>query len=605
MLGSLIRQLFRGKAGQGPAVLKQAVALQEQGRHGDAERIARTVLATDAKNPGALSVLAAALCAQGKAREGIACLRRIIEVDPGAAAAHANLATVLAAVGDFDAAVAHYRSALALQPGHAGCAEQLGRLLKLLARYDEAEACVRAALAAGADAPGLRQVLASALFEQGWVDRAIVESRAALAQNPDMPAAHSDLVRMLNYADGLSPEEIYREHAAWGARHAAPLERIAAPHDNAPDPARRLRVGFVSPYFRKHAMNFFFESTVEFLQRDRFEITLYADVAQPDDYSERLKGYGAAWRSTVGASDARLAAMAREDRVDILVDLSGHTPGNRLLAFARRAAPVQVTWNGYPNTTGMSAMDFRITDEFCDPPGQTEHLHSERLARLPRIFMTWRPPADAPDVAPPPALAAGHVTFGSFNSCFKITPALAALWARVLAAVPGSRLMLVTIGAGAAERRVRDLFAAHGIGAERLEILPRMTHEEFLMSHARADIALDSYPYHGTTTTCFSLWMGLPVVTLAGATHVSRVGVSLLTNAGLPDLVARDPDHYVEIARRIAGDLSALAALRAGLRGRILTSPLADGRAGARAFERAFRDMWSAWCSRQSQPNQN
>jgi len=278
----------------------------------------------------------------------------------------------------------------------------------------------------------------------------------------------------------------------------------------------------------------------------------------------------------------------RADAVDILVDLSGHTPGHRLLAFARRPAPLQVTWNGYPNTTGMSAMDCRITDAYCDPQGTTEHLHAEKLVRLPRIYMAWRPPADAPEVAPLPALAAGHITFGSFNSCYKLTPRLIALWSRLLARVPQSRLMLLTVGAGAAEQRVRDLFAQNGAAQDRLEIVPRVSHGEFLAAHARADIALDPFPYHGTTTTCFSLWMGVPVVTLAGAVHASRVGVSLLTNLGAPQWIARDEEDYVEIAARLAANPSGLAELRSGLRDRMRRSPLTDGKSFARDFESAL-----------------
>jgi predicted O-linked N-acetylglucosamine transferase (SPINDLY family) len=256
-----------------------------------------------------------------------------------------------------------------------------------------------------------------------------------------------------------------------------------------------------------------------------------------------------------------------------------------------------VTWNGYPNTTGMKAMDYRITDAFSDPPGTTEALHSETLARLPDIYMTWRPPADAPDVGALPALASGHITFGSFNSCFKITPTLVALWARLLRAVPRSRLMLLTITSRGAEQRVRDLFNGHGVGPDRLELLPRMTHEEFLAAHGRADIALDTYPYHGTTTTCFSLWMGLPVVVLAGPVHVSRVGVSLLGNLGMPEWIAHSRDEYVEIATKLASDVPALAAARSGLRQKMLDSPITDGVRGARALEDAFRRMWSDWCA--------
>ncbi|MDH5535178.1 MAG: tetratricopeptide repeat protein [Betaproteobacteria bacterium] len=605
MLGSVIRRFLRRNripAAAPAASLKEAIRLQQAAQHAEAEQLARFALDAHPDDPEALNVLAAALCAQGRPREGITCLRRITEIDPADAHARVNLAVVLGATGDAEGAIEHFRRALALRPDLVECAEQLAGLLKALGRYDDAEACARDVIAVGRDSAALRHVLAGTLFEQGRVDEAITEVRSALALNPALPAAHSDLVRMLNYSQVPDPDAIYGEHVAWAERHAQPLERTAAPHANIPHPTRRLRVGFVSPYFRKHAMNFFFESTAEFLDRDRFEMVLYADVAQPDEYSERLKHYGAKWRSTVGTSDAELANMVREDAVDILVDLSGHTPGNRLLAFARKPAPVQVTWNGYPNTTGMKSMDVRVTDAYCDPPGTTAHLHSERLAYLPRIYMTWRPPPDAPLITPLPALTSGQVTFGSFNSCFKVTPAVVATWARILAAVPSSRLMLVTVGAGTAERRIRELFATHGIGGDRLEILPRLTHEEFLAAHARSDIALDTFPYHGTTTTCFSLWMGLPVVTLAGATPVSRVGVTILNNVGLPELIARGTDEYVTRASRLAADLPGLAALREGMRERMVASPLTNGRAGALALQSAFRGLWAAWCSRQPWP---
>ena len=609
MLRSVLERLLRrSTAPSGPAPqaqpgareaggwLAETLQLQQRGRYTEVVAMCRSTLARDPDNADALQLLAAALCAQGKSLEGVACLRRVTEVAPDAAEPHANLAMVLAATGDVNGAIASYRRAVRLRADYSGAWNPLAVLLKTLGRYDEAEECCRAGLRADARSAALHHTLSSVLFEQGRVDDAIAEVRAALALVPDLPAAHSDLVRMLNYADAQDPVAVYREHRAWAKRHARPLEEAAPPHRNDPDPARRLRVGFVSPYFRKHAMNFFFESVIEHHDRGKLEVILYADVAQPDEYSERLRSYGAAWRRTVGLSDEQLAAMVRDDATDILVDLSGHTPHNRLLAFARRPAPVQVTWNGYPNTTGMAGMDYRITDAYCDPPGTTEHLHSEKLVRLPAVYMTWRPPHDAPDTGPLPALESRRITFGSFNSCFKITPALAALWSRILSQVPGSRLMLLTVNGGVAERRIRDFFAGNGVDPRRLELLPRMTHEEFLAAHRRADIALDAFPYHGTTTSCFSLWMGVPVVVLAGATHVSRVGVSLLSNVGLPQLAARNGDEYVEIATRLAQDPSGLAGIRAGLRGMMLRSPVTDGRSGARDLEAALREMWTTWC---------
>ncbi len=611
MLGSLLKRLLRrgadppsgtrtGLAAPGAgaeAWLEEALRLQQGARHGELVALCESILQRKPQDVEALQLLAVALCALGRSREGLAHLHRVTELTPELAEAHANLATVLAATGDAEGAIAGFREAVRLRPDFGEAWNGLAALLKTQGRYDEAEHCCRSGLSANGHYAGLYHVLSGALFEQGRVDEAISAVRAALAAAPDLPAAHSDLVRMLNYADNQEPAAIYEEHRAWGERHARTLTEAALPHRNDPDPARQLRVGFVSPYFRKHAMTFFFESVVEHHDRGSTNIFLFADVAQPDEYSERLKAYGAKWRSTVGLNDDQLAQAVRDDAIDILVDLSGHTPYHRLLAFARRPAPVQVTWNGYPNTTGMTAMDYRITDAFSDPPGTTEALHSETLARLPDIYMTWRPPADAPDVGALPASASGHITFGSFNSCFKITPALVALWARLLQAVPQSRLMLLTITSRGAERHIRNLFAGHGVSPDRLELLPRMTHEEFLAAHQRADIALDTYPYHGTTTTCFSLWMGLPVVALAGPTHVSRVGVSLLSNLGMREWIAHSRDEYVDVATKLASDLSALAATRSGLRQKMLDSPITDGVRGARALESAFRKIWSAWCA--------
>ncbi len=294
-------------------------------------------------------------------------------------------------------------------------------------------------------------------------------------------------------------------------------------------------------------MTFFLESVIEHHDRAQLEIFLYADVARPDDYSQRLKAHGAHWRGTVGLDHAEFAQRVRDDAIDILVDLSGHTANNRLLAFARKPAPVQVNWLGFPSTTGMPSMDYRITDAWCDPPGMTEHLNSEKLVRLPDIYMAWRPPDATPAVAPLPALTNGYVTFGTFHSAFKITPTIAALWARILQRVPGSRLRVMAVSGD--RRRT-----ARAPAVRELRQLPDHNWKScrasrsttYLAAFQHVDIALDTFPYHGATTTCFSLWMGLPVVVLEGTTHASRADVSMLTNVGLPQLVAKSGDEYVD-----------------------------------------------------------
>lgn len=612
MLANIIRRLLRRRAdnptehqsrnsppqSKASGWIEQALHLQEIGSYPALIALCESVLARETDNVDALQLSAVALCASGRTRDGVARLRRLTELAPASADAHITLANVLAATGEADAAIASYRRAVALKPQLADAWSRLGALLKVLGRYDEAEESCRSGLSDNPRNASLYHTLSGALFEQGRVDEAVVAVRTCLEIAPELHEARSDLVRMLNYVDGISPAAVFDEHRGWGERHANALAKGAAPHANDPAPDRQLRVGFVSPYFRKHAMTFFFESVAEHHDRDRMEMFLFADVAQPDEYSERLKAYGAIWRPTVGLDDRQLADAVRKNEIDVLVDLSGHTPYNRLLAFARRPAPVQVTWNGYPNTTGMSAMDYRITDANCDPPGTTENLHSERLVRLPQIYMTWRPPLDAPHPGNLPCGHDGPVTFASFNSCFKITPTVVALWARILHEVHGAKLLLLTITSRGAQDRVRRLFSEHGIGPDRIELVPRLSHEEFLETHRRVDIALDAYPYHGTTTTCFSLWMGVPVVVLAGTTHVSRVGVSLLGNIAMEELIARNGDEYVAVAKKLASDRPTLATLRSRLRQRMLDSPITDGRAGAHALEHALRQMWSDWCAK-------
>ncbi len=608
MLGSLLKRLLGSRASAAPHSASHAervdsrwieatLRLRQQGAHQEVVARCHAALEHEPDHADVLNLLAAALFAQGLTQDGIRHLRRATVLAPSALA-HTRLGEVLAATGDFNGALESYRAAVAQQPDFADAWSTLAALLKALARYDEAEECCHAGLRADPRHAALKHTLATVMFEQARVEEAIATIRESLALQPANPAAHSELLRMLSYSDRQDPVDVYGEHRAWAARHTRALEDAAPPHRNDPDPARRLRVGFVSPYIHKHAVTFFLESVIEHYDRAQLEIFLYADVARPDDYSERLKAHGAHWRSTIDLDHAQLAQRIRDDVIDILVDLSGHTANNRLLAFARKPAPVQVNWLGFPSTTGMPSIGYRITDAWCDPPGMTEHLNSEKLMRLPGIYMAWRPPDGTPAVAPLPALTNGYVTFGTFHSAFKITPTIAALWARILQRVPNARLRVMALSGVAAERRARELFAGCGMEPARLDILPRLPFDEYLAAFQHVDIALDTFPYHGATTTCFSLWMGLPVVVLAGTTHASRADVSMLSNVGLSQLVAKTGDAYVDIAARLARDLPQLAELRTNLRGMMARSPNADGRMCARNVERAFREMWITWCAK-------
>lgn len=599
MLASLIKRIFRGRHSNEDWTARVAM-LQQTGRYAEAAAVCEARLARDVRDVDALQALAAVLLAQGRSANGLETLKKAAALAPRDARVHATLGQVSAAVGLVDEAIRSYRHALALEPGRENVTDDLLGLLKASGSYDEVEDRCRASLADSGDSARRRRELAGALFEQGRVEEAITELRASLALAPDAPAVHSELLRMLNYVDGTDADTLFHAHCEWARRHETPLAHSASGHGGDADPDRRLRVGYVSPYFRKHAVTFFLESVIEHHDRVRFEVVLFADVPHPDEFSARLEAHGAQWHSTVGLSDEALAQRVRDERIDILVDLTGHMGGHRLLAFARRPAPVQVTWNGYPNTTGMAAMNYRITDALCDPPGQTERLYSERLTRLPGIYMSWRPPQDAPEPGPPPAASSGRVTFGSFNSCYKLTPTVIGLWARILEETKDSRLVLFAVPGGRAEGRLRAQFAALGVESGRIDIRPRVSHEAFLEAHREVDIALDSFPYHGTTTTCFSLWMGVPVVCLTGSSHRSRVGLTLLSSIGCAHLAPSTPKGYVETAAALARDIEGLRQFRGGLRQRMLGSSLTDGATCADALAHAYRAMWNARCSARS-----
>jgi predicted O-linked N-acetylglucosamine transferase (SPINDLY family) len=322
-------------------------------------------------------------------------------------------------------------------------------------------------------------------------------------------------------------------------------------------------------------------------------------VKRADEATRRLRALASTWRDVAAFSDAQLAEQIREDGIDILIDLAGHTSDSRLLAFARRPAPVQVTYLGYPDTTGMTGMDWRISDDTCDPPGESDARHTEKLARPADCFLCYRAPAMLPEVTPPPAREAGLVTFGSFNTAAKLNGELARIWARILQNVPGSRLLIKSRGLGDAgtAAHVRSLLASHGIDAERVELVEQhpdvVSH---LQSYARMDIALDTFPYNGTTTTCEALIMGVPVVTARGDRHAGRVGATLLRTVGREEWVAKTEDEYVEIATRLASDIPALAAERQEQRARVSASALCDEIGFTRRLEAAYRRMWKGFC---------
>jgi predicted O-linked N-acetylglucosamine transferase (SPINDLY family) len=544
--------------------------------------------------------LGVALASAGQHPEAIASLRRALALAPKSADAHAGIGASLQALGRHAEALDAYALALALEPRFPEAHNNAGNALQALGRFEEAIRRYEQAIAARpgyADALGN---LGNALRALGRHAEALARYRQALAAGPGQSQTHSNLLLTLNYMSGIEPAAVFEEHCAWAALHADALAASAPPHANDRDAERRLRVGYVSPDFCGHSVAWFLERVLPAHDRRQVEVHCFSDVARPDAMTAALKRSADRWHDVVRLDDAGLAGLVRGHGIDVLVDLAGHTAGNRLLAFARKPAPVLASWLGYPNTTGMRAMDYRLTDAVADPDGESDRLHAERLIRLPHGFHCYAPPLACPEPGDLPCLSAGGVTFASFNNYAKLSAPTVSCWAELLAAAPGSRLLLKAPGLAheSAKADARRRFAEHGIEPSRIEIPdPAATPQEHLAHYRRADIALDPFPYNGTTTTCEALWMGVPVVSLRGTVHAARVGASLLERVGLGELVASDARSYVRIALGLATDRDRLARLRSGLRERVARSPLADGAAFARNLEDAYRDAWRAWCA--------
>ncbi len=536
----------------------------------------------------------------GQFDEAATCYRQALAIDPEFARAWCHLGSVFREMGRADAAMACYQRALKSDPDFAEVYNNISILLTDQGRIGEAIACCKKAQALKADFAESHNNLARTLKYSGRVEESIAWYQKSLNLAPQKALVRSNLLYALSYLENISPETVFGAHRIWAEYHGAAADHQFKNHPNVPDPRRRLRVGYVSPDFKKHPVGTFIEPIMAGHNRSAVEVICFSDVRKKDTVTRRLHRMADGWFDTAGMTDSQLAEMIQAAQVDILVDLAGHTAGNRMPMFSHRPAPIQVTYLGYPNTTGLETMDYRITDAWADPPGQTEAWHTEELVRLDNGFLCYHPPGEAPEIASPPCLENGVVTFGSFNNLAKFNAGVASLWSAVLKAVPGSRLVMKfkTLADPTVRQAVIDTFARTGVTSDRLALhgfLPSVA-DHFAL-YNQIDIALDTFPYNGTTTTCEALWMGVPVVALAGRTHAARVGVSILAGLGLSELVAHSREEYVQTAAALTGDMDRLYALRKGLRTRMQGSPLMDGSGLARRLESAYRAMWQRWCA--------
>ena len=575
-------------------------ALKEAGRFAEAEAYLRRAIAARPHYAQAHFNLGNVLLALGRHDEAIAHYRQAISLNPQMATAHYNLGHALKDQGKFTDAVEAYRCALAIDPEWADVPNNLGTVLMELDRLSEAEACFRQALAKRPDAPMTLANLAASIRPAGRIEEAMSLLRRASEIDPSNAPNHTNLIFALNFVPDATNADHQAERARYDERHGRRFSAAIRRHANTPDPQRRIRIGYVSAHFRNQAATYAFGGVLLNHDREQFEVTCYSDTAGEDNVTARLRASAHRWHNTAKMSDDQLADLVRRDGIDILVDLVGHMGGHRLLVFARKPAPIQVTGFGEPTGTGLKTMDYLLADPVLVPTHERELL-AEKVIDLPNFLGYW-PPEPLPDVSPLPALARGYITFGSFNRLDKMGDAVLRCWAKILKTLPSARVMLKNrwLGEAVQRERVMAVFTENGVAPEQVQLLGPSTRLGHFSGYNEIDIGLDTFPHGGGMTTLDALWMGVPVVTSPGATISSRLAAASLTAAGLGDFVAPDVDGYVELAVAKARDVPGLAKLRANLRSHMESTQFGNPARYARAVEGAYREIWQRWCAERS-----
>jgi predicted O-linked N-acetylglucosamine transferase (SPINDLY family) len=608
-------------------IFRAAAAHHQAGRIAEAEPLYRQLLAIDPNHADALHLLGLICHQAGRSPEGAELIRQAVSLRPGDASYLCNLGLVLAAMGHSDGAIESYRAALAIRPeaeiwfnlgnalhrrgDFAGAIEAFRKAIELNpplaqainnlalalhddSQLDEAIATYRRALELCPESAEVLKNLGNAMKDAGELDEAIRCYQRSSDLSGD-PRAAGNLLYAMHFHPRYGPREIFELHARWNDRFCRSLSSEIRFHANDPSPDRPLRIGYVSPDFYAHPVGRFLLPLFAHHDPEQLKICCYSDVKQPDAVTYQLRSRANVWRDTGSLSDAQLAETIRQDSIDVLVDLTMHMKGSRLLVFARKPAPVQVTYLAYCSTTGVEAIDYRLTDPFLDPIGIDESAYCEKSIRLPRTYWCYKPHYDAIPVAPPPSDRTSQITFGCLNTYSKINPDVLRTWAAVLRNVPDSRLVVHSLP-GAHRERDRSLLQEQGVDRDRLQFVGFLHGEDYFHQYHQIDVALDPFPYQGGTTTCDAMWMGAPVVSLAGRTAVSRAGLSILSNVGVPELVARTGDDYVKIATQLALDLPRRTELRSTFRERMRSSPLMDPARFAEDVQSAYRQMWRSWC---------
>jgi protein O-GlcNAc transferase len=590
-----LRQAIAIRPNYAEAYYNLGNALKDKGQLDEAITQYRLAIGLKPNLAIAYNNLGNALKDKGQLDEAIAAYRKAIRIKSDYAEAHNNLGNALKVRGQSDQAIAACRQSIALKPNLPEAHNNLGNALKDKGQLDQAIAAYRQAIALKPNLPEAHNSLGIALKDKGQFDQAIAAYRAAIALRPNYAEAHSNLIFSLHYDLNSSAKTIGKYLKTWNKRHAEPLSKFIQPHLNDRGTDRKLRIGYVSEDFCQHVVGWNLLTLLQERDRKYMEIFCYSGVVNPDAMTAWIQSLVDGWRSIVGVDDQNAAEMIRNDKIDILVDLTLHSAGNRLLIFARKPAPVQVTFMGYPGSTGLDVVDYRLTDPYLDPPGLDDEYYSEESVRLPHTFWCYHPLTSEPGVNALPALQNGYVTFGCLNNFCKVNDGVLELWAKVLAVVPQSHLMLLA-PQGQAREHVLARLNQEGIGSARIEFQVRQPRIEYLKLFNQIDVGLDTFPYNGHTTSLDSFWMGVPVATLVGQTVVGRAGWSQLCNLNLRELAAQTPEEYVKITVQLANDQPRLSELRRTLRLRMQASPLMDAPRFARNVEAVYRAMWRKWC---------
>jgi protein O-GlcNAc transferase len=572
------------------AHLNLGIAQEAMGRDEAARNSYHRVLALEADHPFGAYNLAKLEYMDQNLQQAESLLRRALGRQPAFPDALVLLSNVLDALGRREEAVVEIDKALQLKPDYAGALYNQAEMLRKLGRLDQAEAAARRAAELAPEAADYPARLSHILYAEGFAEEALPPLRRAIAMAPERVELRSRELFFSTLCGELSLEELRDRHFSLGRA----IEQSVEPREHGARRQRRprLRVGFVSEDFKLHPTALFLMPVLERLSRQRYEVTCYSSTVQVDHITQWLRDHSDHWTDTSKLHDLDLADAIAADGIDILIDLNGHTGGGRLGPFACKPAPVQMSWIGYLNTTGLTRMDYRLTDRRCDPPGLAQPLHTERLLYLPESQWCYRPFMMIETAPQAPCERNGFVTFGSFNNVTKLTDDMALRWGRILAALPGSRLLVADVASARKRQSILDAVGQAGVSADRVEFAPRVDLESYYRLMSRIDVALDSFPYGGGTTTFDTLWMGVPVIAATGPYSASRSAASVLTALGLHEWVADGIGQYEACAIARARDVAAIADLRRSLRGRLRASPLMDEPAFVTAFEAALERAW-------------